>query len=55
VYQTAATFLQGPYPPIGDRGSALETINNETEVVDPLDGYQSILVHGEDAQSPHTI
>lgn len=52
LYQTATNFLQGLYPPLD---TASEALNNGSSVDSPLNGYQFILVHGEDANSPDTI
>lgn len=57
LFQTATNFLQGLYPPLDSLDSALavETLTNGTETVSPLNGYQFILVHGEDTLTPDTI
>jgi prostatic aicd phosphatase len=57
LYQTATDFLQGLYPPLGglDSDLANETLVNGTEVEDPLNGYQFILIHGEGTTDPDTI
>ncbi|KEF61111.1 uncharacterized protein A1O9_02676 [Exophiala aquamarina CBS 119918] len=57
LYQTATDFLQGLYPPLDELNTQLstETLTNGTEVMSPLNGYQFILVHGEDTTTPDTI
>ncbi|PSK59225.1 Lysosomal acid phosphatase [Elsinoe australis] len=57
LYQTATVFLQGLYPPLNsiNRGVSTEELANGTSTEDPLNGYQFILVHGEDDTSPDTI
>lgn len=57
LFQTATNFLQGLYPPLEDIDEALSTeeLVNGTEVSDPLNGHQFILIHGEDKKSPDTI
>lgn len=55
--QTATNFLQGLYPPLGElnRELAIERLNNETEIIGPLNGYQFVQVHGESEEEPDTI
>ncbi|KAF2227146.1 histidine phosphatase superfamily [Elsinoe ampelina] len=57
LYQTATNFLQGLYPPLGTINNEIgtEELTNGTSTTDPLNGYQYILVHGEDSNSPDTI
>lgn len=57
LYQTATNFLQGLYPPLSDLNTQLstETLTNGTEVTSPLNGYQFVLIHGEDTTTPDTI
>ncbi|PNS18383.1 Lysosomal acid phosphatase [Sphaceloma murrayae] len=57
LYQTATNFLQGLYPPLGslNQGLATEELTNGTSTEDPLNGYQFILIHGEEDNSPDTI
>lgn len=57
LYQTATDFLQGLYPPLSEINTQLstETLTNGTEVTSPLNGYQFILIHGEDTTTPDTI
>ncbi|KAM0723569.1 hypothetical protein Q7P37_000556 [Cladosporium fusiforme] len=57
LFQTATNFLQGLYPPLEDIDEALATeeLVNGTDVSDPLNGHQFILIHGEDKKSPDTI
>jgi prostatic aicd phosphatase len=57
LFQTATNFLQGLYPPLNQINpeAAAETLVNGTEISDPLDGYQYILIHGEGSTDPDTI
>jgi hypothetical protein len=55
LYQTATNFLQGLYPPLDGDSSSTEELNNGSTISDPLNGYQFILVHGEDTDAPSTI
>lgn len=57
LFQTATNFLQGLYPPLENIDEALSTeeLANGTDISDPLNGHQFILVHGEDKKSPDTI
>lgn len=57
LYQTATNFLQGLYPPLEevDPDAASETLVNGTDVTNPLNGYQYILIHGESSTDPDTI
>ncbi|GAM85265.1 hypothetical protein ANO11243_032690 [Dothideomycetidae sp. 11243] len=57
LYETATHFLQGLYPPLLalDPQQATQQLANGTQTVNPLGGYQFVLVNGEDANSPDTI
>lgn len=57
LYQTATNFLQGLYPPLNTLNTdlAIETLTDGSETISPLDGYQFILIHGEDTLTPDTI
>lgn len=52
LLNTATAFLQGLYPPLN---SQAQTLNNGTSYSAPLEGYQYVVLHGEDADSPQTI
>jgi hypothetical protein len=54
---TATAFLQGLYPPLDslDAELATSTLNNGTELQNPLSGYQYVYLSGADANSPNTI
>jgi hypothetical protein len=54
---TATSFLQGLYPPLVDLAPELatQTLNNGTNSTSPLDGYQYVLLHGINDNSPDTI
>ena len=57
LLNTAAAFLQGLYPPLGnlDQELATQTLNNNMRITNPLGGYQYLVVHGENEDSPDTI
>ncbi|KAM0276790.1 hypothetical protein ACHAQH_006379 [Verticillium albo-atrum] len=57
LLSTATAFLQGLYPPLVDLDSAIatQTLNNGTNSTSPLDGYQYVLLHGINDNSPDTI
>ncbi|KAJ6001112.1 hypothetical protein N7481_001521 [Penicillium waksmanii] len=57
LLNTATAFLQGLYPPLDSfyRSIASQTLNNGTEYTNPLHGYQYIVLHGEEEESPDTI
>ncbi|KFZ02934.1 hypothetical protein V502_11368 [Pseudogymnoascus sp. VKM F-4520 (FW-2644)] len=55
---TATAFLQGLYPPLKDINEtplATQSINNGSSYTNPLNGYQYVVLHGEDVNSPDTI
>lgn len=54
---SATAFLQGLYPPLVDLDAeiATTTLNNGSESTSPLNGYQYVFLHGENANSPDTI
>lgn len=55
LLNTANSFLQGLYPPLEDAKIASETLVNGSKVIAPLNGYQYIVLHGEEATAPDTI
>lgn len=57
LLNTATAFLQGLYPPLGsiDQALATQTLNSNERVVKPLAGYQYVVVHGENDDSPDAI
>ncbi|GJC89447.1 testicular acid phosphatase [Colletotrichum liriopes] len=57
LLNTATAFLQGLYPPLVDLDAqvATSTLNNGSTSTSPLDGYQYVLLHGENSNSPDTI
>ncbi|KAF3933861.1 hypothetical protein ABW19_dt0202024 [Dactylella cylindrospora] len=57
LFNTATAFLQGLYPPLDglDPEIATNTINNGTTYQNPLNGYQYLMLHVPDADSPNTI
>lgn len=55
LFQTATNFLQGLYPPLDNSSSAIENLNNGTDIEAPLEGYQFVLIHGEGESDPDTI
>lgn len=54
---TATAFLQGFYPPLGEIAPeiASKTLNNGTNSTSPIDGYQYVVLHGINDNSPDTI
>lgn len=54
LLNTATAFLQGLYPPI-DTSIASQPLNNGTNYTNPLGGYQYVVLHGEEKESPDTI
>ncbi|KAI9154929.1 Prostatic acid phosphatase [Paramyrothecium foliicola] len=54
---TATAFLQGLYPPLTDLDAEIagQALNNGSESVSPLDGYQYIMLQGQSDKSPDTI
>lgn len=57
LLNTATAFLQGLYPPLQRLESdvALQTLNNGEQVMTPLEGYQYLVLHGEEDNSPDTV
>ncbi|USP79100.1 phosphoglycerate mutase-like protein [Curvularia clavata] len=57
LLNTATAFLQGLYPPLQslDSGLAVQSLNNGDEVTAPLEGYQYLVLHSENDDSPDTI
>ena len=57
LLNTATAFLQGLYPPLEGINSqiASQTLNNGSTYVNPLNGYQYVVLHGEENESPNTI
>ncbi|KAH6693427.1 histidine phosphatase superfamily [Plectosphaerella plurivora] len=56
LMNTATSFLQGLYPPLVDLAPELatQTLNNGNST-SPLDGYQYVMLHGINDNSPDTI
>ncbi|KAH7391860.1 histidine phosphatase superfamily [Pyrenochaeta sp. MPI-SDFR-AT-0127] len=57
LLNTATAFLQGLYPPLQNLGSdgGVQTLNNGEQVMTPLEGYQYLVLHGENSDSPDTV
>ncbi|KAH6612410.1 histidine phosphatase superfamily [Boeremia exigua] len=57
LLNTATAFLQGLYPPLEniDENTATQRLNSNERVIKPLGGYQYLVVHGENDDSPNTI
>jgi hypothetical protein len=57
LLNTATAFLQGLYPPLEglDPEIMSQTLNNGSTYENPLNGYQYVVLHGEDADAPDTI
>ncbi|KAH7149080.1 histidine phosphatase superfamily [Dactylonectria estremocensis] len=57
LMNTATAFLQGFYPPLGEIAPeiASQTLNNGTNSTSPIDGYQYVVLHGINDNSPDTI
>lgn len=57
LLNTATSFLQGLYPPLEntDQELAAQTLNSKERIIKPLGGYQYLVVHGENDDSPDTI
>lgn len=57
LLNTAIAFLQGLYPPLEslDEEIASQTLNNGSTYTNPLNGYQYVVLHGEEKESPDTI
>jgi hypothetical protein len=54
LLNTATSFLQALYPPLGDSVSA-QDLANGSSVSSPLTGYQYVTLHGINDDSPETI
>lgn len=54
---TATAFLQGLYPPLSEIAPeiATKTLNNGVNSTAPIDGYQYVMLHGINDNSPDTI
>jgi prostatic aicd phosphatase len=57
LLNTATAFMQGFYPPLTGLKPELsvQTLNNGSSSASPLGGYQYVVLHGEDTNSPDTI
>jgi hypothetical protein len=57
LLNTATAFLQGLYPPLEglDGEVPSQTLNNGSAYTNPLGGYQYVVLHGEEKESPDTI
>jgi len=57
LLNTATAFLQGLYPPLEPINAtlAVQSLNNGTSYTNPLNGYQYVVLHGEESNSPDTI
>ncbi|KAH6699686.1 histidine phosphatase superfamily [Leptodontidium sp. MPI-SDFR-AT-0119] len=58
LLNTATAFLQGLYPPLEDINAAsfaAQALNNDTSYSSPLNGYQYVVLHGEESTAPDTI
>jgi len=57
LLNTATAFLQGLYPPLDSLEAEVstETLNNGSSSTSPLGGYQYVVLHGQDTNSPDTI
>lgn len=57
LLNTATAFLQGLYPPLEELNQevAAQTLNSNERVIKPLGGYQYLVVHGENDDSPDSI
>ncbi|KAJ4289359.1 hypothetical protein N0V88_007111 [Collariella sp. IMI 366227] len=59
LLDTATSFLQGFYPPLGELKADLTTsesrLANGSSVEGPVNGYQYVQLHGVDVESPETI
>ncbi|EAQ88592.1 hypothetical protein CHGG_05211 [Chaetomium globosum CBS 148.51] len=54
LLNTATSFLQALYPPLGDTVSA-QDLANGSSVASPLTGYQYVTLHGINDDSPETV
>lgn len=54
LLNTATAFLQGLYPPL-ENVDPLEVLNNGSAYGKPLNGYQYLVLHSEDADAPDVI
>ncbi|KAH7132147.1 histidine phosphatase superfamily [Dendryphion nanum] len=57
LLNTATAFLQGLYPPLEGLNPqvASQTLNNGSTYTNPLNGYQYVVLHGEEADGADTI
>ncbi|KAH9205988.1 histidine phosphatase superfamily [Leptodontidium sp. 2 PMI_412] len=57
LLNTATAFLQGLYPPLEPINAtlAVQSLNNGTSYTNPLNGYQYVVLHGEESTAPDTI
>ncbi|KAH7416718.1 histidine phosphatase superfamily [Cadophora sp. MPI-SDFR-AT-0126] len=57
LLNTATAFLQGLYPPLEAINAtlAVQSLNNGTSYINPLNGYQYVVLHGEESTAPDTI
>ncbi|KAK0118556.1 hypothetical protein ONS95_007443 [Cadophora gregata] len=57
LLNTATAFLQGLYPPLEPINAtlAVQSLNNGTSYTNPLNGYQYVVLHGEEVTAPDTI
>lgn len=57
LFQTATSFLQALYPPLGQSFAATQAdkLANGSSLASPLDGYQYVMLHGINADSPETV
>lgn len=57
LLNTATAFLQGLYPPLEELEAEIssQTLNNGSTYTAPLNGYQYVVLHGEEEESPDTI
>ncbi|KAL3478274.1 histidine phosphatase superfamily [Aspergillus californicus] len=57
LLNTATAFLQGLYPPLDtlDDEISSQSLNNGSSYTNPLHGYQYVVLHGEEKESPDTI
>jgi prostatic aicd phosphatase len=57
LLNTATAFLQGLYPPLESTNPSIasQSLNNGSTYTNPLNGYQYVVLHGENENSPNTI